>query len=194
MFIHGGGLIKEQHPARLFTFRAFQFNNICLSMRRRAWWTHLRPQALNSQVTHTDLPATRPLLEEYACVCVNVCTLAQPIISDYRCNLWVGVAKSRYINSEACCRARPAAGASWVKCWMDSPALDAGRSEFWSGRCAARLANEALGVQRGDLQYSCPLTKSKPAAGSRPKSGARLGGYNLEGQKCPCVCVCTRWE
>lgn len=45
-------------------------------------------------------------------VCVNVCTLAQPIISDYRCNLWVRVAKSRYINSEACCRARPAAGAS----------------------------------------------------------------------------------
>lgn len=54
-------------------------------------------------------------------VCVNVCTLAQPIISDYRCNLWVGVAQSRYINSEACCRAQPAAGASWLKCWMDSP-------------------------------------------------------------------------
>lgn len=140
--------------------------------------------------SHTDLPATRPLLEEYACVCVNMCTLAQPIISDYGCNLWVSVAKSRYINSEACCRARLVAGASWVKCWMDSlRSLRVEVNSDPSTRCAARLANEALGVQRGDLQYSCPLTKSKPTAGSRPKSGNRLWGYNLEVQKCPCVCV-----
>lgn len=78
------------------------------------------------------------------------------MILDNKCNLWVGEAKSRYINSETWCGAWPMTGASWMKCWMDS--LRSSQVEVNSNpsRGVARLTNKPLRVQDGDCEYPLP--------------------------------------